>query len=69
MARLRQRFLLTPSEKRLAIFILAAFVLGLGTKYYRDTHSSPAPATEKMEQPSSVKTHKIKRTSPEPATD
>jgi hypothetical protein len=41
--RLRQKFLLTPAEKRVAVFILAAFLLGLGTKYYRDVHSSPPP--------------------------
>lgn len=30
---------LTPEEKRVVIFVLAAFVLGLGTKYYRTNHS------------------------------
>src|SRR5438034_5541881 len=35
--RIRQRFILTPAEKRMAIFILASFLLGLSTKYYRDT--------------------------------
>jgi len=39
---LRQRLILTPAEKRVLIFILAAFFVGLGTKYYRESHSSPA---------------------------
>jgi len=40
---LRQRFRLTPTEKRVAVFVVAAFVLGLATKCYRDAHPSPAP--------------------------
>jgi len=32
------RFVLTPEEKWVLIFILAAFVLGLATKQYRDSH-------------------------------
>jgi hypothetical protein len=36
----RQRLLLTPTEKRVVVFILAAFALGLGTKCYRDAHPS-----------------------------
>jgi hypothetical protein len=39
-------FVLTPKEKRVLIFIAAAFVLGAGTKHYRETHP-PAPAPEK----------------------
>jgi hypothetical protein len=35
---LRQRLILTPAEKRVAAFVLMAFVLGLGTKCYRDRH-------------------------------
>jgi hypothetical protein len=57
----RQRFRLTPTEKRVAVFILAAVVLGLATKCYRDTHFSPTPATGKIEQASSVRTTKAKR--------
>jgi len=34
----RQRFRLTPVERRVALFIIAAFVLGLVTKCYRDAH-------------------------------
>lgn len=61
----RQRFRLTPTEKRVAVFVLAAVVLGLTTKCYRDTHFSPPPATGKIEQASSVRT-KAKRVSPKP---
>jgi hypothetical protein len=39
----RQRFRLTPTERRVAVFVLAAFVLGLITKCYRDAHPSPTP--------------------------
>jgi len=39
------RFVFTPEEKRVLIFILAAFVLGLATKQYRDTH--PAITSQK----------------------
>jgi hypothetical protein len=41
----RQRFRLTPVERRVAIFIIAAFVLGLITKCYRDAHPQmPVPS-------------------------
>src|SRR5215475_11128370 len=39
----KQRFRLTPTERRVAVFIAAAFVLGLITKCYRDAHPSPTP--------------------------
>ena len=39
----RQRFRLTSTETRVIVFVLAAFVLGLVTKCYRDAHPSPAP--------------------------
>ena len=38
----RQRFRLTPTEKGVVLFVLAAFVLGLATKCYRDTHPQQA---------------------------
>jgi len=37
----RQKFLLTLAEKRVVIFVLGAFMLGLGTKCYRDAHLPP----------------------------
>jgi hypothetical protein len=37
----RQRFRLTSMEKRVVLFVVAAFVLGLVTKCYRDAHPSP----------------------------
>jgi hypothetical protein len=36
----RQRFRLTPTERRVSVFIVAAFTLGLVTKCYRDAHSA-----------------------------
>jgi hypothetical protein len=44
---LRQRFRLTPTERRVAIFVIAAFVLGLATKCYRDAHPPTATPIEK----------------------
>jgi hypothetical protein len=38
-----QRFHFTPTEIRVALFVFAAFALGLVTKCYRDVHSSPVP--------------------------
>jgi hypothetical protein len=65
----RQRFRLTPMEKRVAVFVVAAFVLGLVTKCYRDAHSSPTPAAGKIQQANSMKTIKSKRTSPKPTPE
>ena len=68
-AEARQRFRLTPTEKRVAVFILAVVVLGLATKCYRDAHLSSTPATSKIEQASSVRTTKAKRVSPKPTRE
>jgi len=35
---LRHRFVLTPEEKRVISFVVIAFLLGVGTKCYRDAH-------------------------------
>jgi len=43
-------FVLSPREKRLLIFVLTAFVLGVATKHYRDAHppmASPGKAADK----------------------
>ena len=45
--RVRQRFVLTPHEKQVVAFIVAAFLLGLFTKHYRDTHPIAVPASTK----------------------
>ena len=37
-------FVLTPEEKSALIFIVTAFLLGLATKHYRDSHPSTASA-------------------------
>jgi len=37
-AEVRHRFVLTPEEKRVLLFVLAALLLGIGTQCYRDTH-------------------------------
>ncbi len=46
----RQRLLLTPTEKRVVVFVLAALVLGLGTKCYRDAHPTPSLLAPKPTQ-------------------
>src|SRR5207302_11480781 len=38
---LRQRLVFTPEEKRVIAFVIAALLLGLGTKCYRDKHPHP----------------------------
>jgi hypothetical protein len=49
----RHKFRLTPTERRIAVFIVAAFVLGLITKCYRDAY---------LEIPKPVeKTHSVSR--------
>src|ERR1700757_3345009 len=48
---LRQRFRLTPTEKRVVAFVVAAFALGLSTKCYRDAHQSPS-----LPQPNNTRT-------------
>jgi len=68
-AEARQRFRLTPTEKRVAVFVLAALVLGIATKWYRDAQSSPYPGDMKIEQASSVRTTKAKRVSSKPTTE
>jgi hypothetical protein len=40
-ARMMQKFVLTPEEKRVIVFVLTAFILGLAVKHYRDTHPHP----------------------------
>jgi hypothetical protein len=45
----REIFVLTPGEKRAVVFTLAAFMLGLGTMYYRSKHPpAPVPLTQKQ---------------------
>ena len=46
----RQIFVLTPEEKKAAACIVAALILGVGTKQYRAEHPRPPlPATEKQQ--------------------
>ncbi|MEY2537681.1 MAG: hypothetical protein QOG67_1421 [Verrucomicrobiota bacterium] len=37
-----RRLVLTPEEKRVLIFVVLAFLLGLGVKHYRETRPEPA---------------------------
>ncbi len=41
----RDVFVLTPEEKSTVCFVLAALVLGLTVKQYRDTHATPPAKT------------------------
>ena len=44
---LKHSFVLTPEEKRVICFVIAALLLGVGTKCYRDTHPRPLVQMEK----------------------
>jgi len=44
---LRHKLVLTPEEKRIITFVIAAIVLGLATECYRDTHPQPPAKIEK----------------------
>src|SRR5262249_13938654 len=44
---LRHRLVFTPEEKRVISFVIAALLLGLGTKCYRDTHPQPPEQVDK----------------------
>jgi len=46
-AELRHKFILTPEEKRVICFVVAAFLLGLGTKYFRNAHRQTPILPEK----------------------
>jgi hypothetical protein len=46
-AELRHRFVLTPEEKRVICFVIAALLLGLCTKCYRDAHPQTSVKIEK----------------------
>jgi hypothetical protein len=41
----RHIFVLTPEEKSTVCFVLAALVLGVTVKRYRDTHATPPAKT------------------------
>lgn len=44
---LRHRLVLTPEEKGVIIFVIAAIFLGVATKCYRDSHRKPPVKIEK----------------------
>jgi len=46
----RQIFVFTTQEKKAAAFVLAAFLLGVTVKHYRDAHprTSPPPLSERQ---------------------
>ena len=58
-----QIFVLTPEEKSVAAFVLFAFVLGLGTMRYRQTHPRPPPPLT-AEQQRAEKAAKARERSP-----
>jgi hypothetical protein len=49
---LRQRFVLTPAEKRIIVFVVAAFALGVIAKCYRDRHAQVTPHRQQLFVPS-----------------
>lgn len=46
----REIFVLTPDEKKAVACVLGALFLGLGTKYYRETHPRPPPPLNPRQQ-------------------
>lgn len=48
-------FVLTAEEKRVICFVLLAFLIGFGTKYYRDKHPQPLPPPSKSSASAKVK--------------
>lgn len=44
---LRHRLVFTPEEKRVIIFVIAAFFLGIATKCYRDSQPNAPVKIEK----------------------
>jgi hypothetical protein len=56
-------FVLTRQEMRVLIFVIAAFLLGLGAKHYRAAHPAPV-AVEKA-----GKAKSSKHESPTPKSD
>ena len=58
----RQIFVLTPDEKRAAACVAGAFLLGLGTMYYRSHHPRPAPPPSPAEQKAAKRTAARTRT-------
>src|SRR4249920_450735 len=76
----RQRIRLTPTERRVALFVVAAFVLGLITKCYREAHPSPTPvqthsgksrvsrsSSAKVDQPGALNSRETARRPRKPA--
>ncbi len=47
LSELRDRVVLTPEEKRVVTFIIAAFLLGVSTKCYRDARPATSIRIEK----------------------
>jgi len=44
------RLVLTKQEKRIAVFVVIAFLLGLAVKTYRETHSHNEPPVHAAEK-------------------
>ncbi|HKP92407.1 MAG TPA: hypothetical protein VJS88_00810 [Chthoniobacterales bacterium] len=57
----RQIFVLTGEEKRIIAFVLVAFLLGLTTRYYRSTRSTPAVTSAVAQSASAVSDAPAKR--------
>ncbi|MGZ5523038.1 MAG: hypothetical protein ACXWF1_07860 [Chthoniobacterales bacterium] len=49
-AQRRHIFVFTAEEKKAAACVIAALLLGLATKHYRDTHPRPSPQLSQRQQ-------------------
>lgn len=67
-------FVLTPEETKAICFVLVAFVIGIGTKHYRDTHrpavtSAAAAAQHTARRPTAPRKQRSHNPSPTPVIE
>ncbi len=65
-----RRVVLTPQEKKAAVCVLGALLLGFGTKQYRESHSRPAATPTAGQERKTKKQTRTQRSilSPPPST-
>ena len=61
-----RRVVLTPQEKKAALCVLGALLIGFGTKQYRESHSRPAANPTTGQESKTKKQARTQRASPSP---